>query len=38
MILLRNLKTIDIAWLRFVATTAIYKVSANDRAFVAVGV
>jgi hypothetical protein len=31
MVLLRNLKTIDIAWLRFVATTAIYKVSANGR-------
>jgi hypothetical protein len=29
MVLLRNLKTIDIEWLRFVATTAIYKVSAN---------
>jgi hypothetical protein len=33
MVLLRNPKTIDIAWLRFVATLAIYKVSANVDVF-----
>jgi hypothetical protein len=37
MVLLRNLKTIDIDQLRFVATLAIYKVSANDRAFMPLG-
>jgi hypothetical protein len=37
MVLLRSFRITDIDQLRFVATIAIYKVSANDRAFVAVG-
>jgi hypothetical protein len=37
MILLRSFRIIDTDQLRFVATIAIYKVSANDRAFVLLG-